>query len=266
VSRIAAWSLVAALSLAACTASSPTEPSPEPTAATDAEVVVEDVGGVSSTTAEIVTRPVRLVALGDSYTHGTETRVPRRDSWPAQLKESLERRGYSVDLRNLAEPSVSSLTLLEEQLGQVESLHPDVVTLQVGANDIIAGDYASQRDYRDNITVVFDELLTFLPSERILAITTPDHTLAESGQPTDSADTGRALVEELNATLRDVAREREIEVIDIGPVNSLAAQDSTLVVQEDPPLPYPYPTAKQYAAWAEVIGPYVHEALSTLEP
>lgn len=260
-SRIAAWSLVAVLSLAACTASSPTEPSPDPTATAEAEVV-----GEGTTTSGTVSRTVRLVTLGDAYTHGTETAAPRRDSWPAQLAESLERSGYTVVLRNLAEPSVSSLTLLEEQLGQVESLRPDVVTLQVGANDIIAGDYATERDYRDNITLAFDELLTILPPERILAITTPDHTLFAADQPPGSASAARALVEELNATLRDVARERDIEVIDIGPVNSLAAQDPSLVVQEDPPLPYPYPTAKQYAGWAEVIGPYVHDALSTLEP
>lgn len=249
------------LSLAACTSSGPTEPSPDPTATTEAAVVGED-----TTIAATVTRTVRLVTLGDAYTHGTETAAPRRDSWPAQLKDALERSGYDVSLWNLAEPSVSSLTLLEEQLGQVESLRPDVVTLQVGANDIIAGDYATQRDYRDNITLAFDELLEIVPSERILAITTPDHTLLQPDQQGSSPGTGRALVEELNATLRDVARERDIEVIDIGPVNSLAAHDPSLVVQEDPPLPYPYPTAKQYAGWAEVIGPYVHDALSTLGP
>ena len=100
--------------------------------------------------------------------------------------------------------------------------------------------------------------------DRILAITTPDHTLTEWGQRYGSTDVGRALVKEVNATLRDVARERGIEVIDIGPVNALAAEDTTMVVKGEPPLPYP--TAKQCAGWAEIIGAYVHDALSTLEP
>ena len=65
---------------------------------------------------------IRLVTLGDAYTHGTETAAPRRDSWPAQLVTSLERAGVRVVLRNLAEPGDTSGSLLEEQLGQVLSL------------------------------------------------------------------------------------------------------------------------------------------------
>ena len=261
VRRIAAWSLVVALSLAACTESSPTEPPPEPTAATDVEVVEEDVVDRATTSSDVAARPVRLVALGDAYTHGTETLVPRRDSWPAQVAESLGRSGYTIRLYNLAEPSVASDDLLELQLPQVASFQPDVVTLQVGVNDII---YGHSEWYRDNIEVVFDELLTILPSTRILAITTPDHTLTEWGQARGSPEAEHVAVEELNTTLREVARERDIEVIDIGPVNTLVASDPNLVVQAEPPVTYP--TAKQYAGWAELIGPYVHDALSTLQP
>ena len=204
---------------------------------------------------------MRLVTLGDAYTHGTDTAAPRRDSWPAQLAESLDRGGIAVIVRNLAEPGDTSGQLLEEQLGQVESLRPDVVTLQVGVNDIIA----RETDwYRDNVTVVLDQLLTILPAERILAITTPDHTLTEWGGRYGSEGAGRAAIVELNSTLREVAQERDVEVIDIGQVNSLVSGDASLVVQRDPPVPYP--SAKQYAGWAEVIGPYVHDALSSIEP
>ncbi len=40
--------------------------------------------------------------------------------------------------------------------------------------------------------------------------------------------------------------------------------DSNLIVQADPPVAYP--TAKQYAGWAELIGTYVREALEDLDP
>lgn len=260
-SRIAVWSLVAVLSLAACTASSSTTPSPEPSSAAGASASGDEVADGSSKSVTPTQRVVRLVTLGDAYTHGTDTAAPRRDSWPAQLAESLDRGGFSVILRNLAEPGDTSGELLEEQLGQVESLHPDVVTLQVGVNDIFARE---TEWYRDNVSVVLDELLTILPSERVFAVTTPDHTLTEWGGRYGVADAGSGAVEELNATLREVAGERDVEVIDIGLINSLVAADSSLVVQRDPPVPYP--TAKQYAGWAEVIGPYVHDALAALEP
>ena len=59
----------------------------------------------------------------------------------------------------------------------------------------------------------------------------------------------------------------EITVIDIGPVNERVSEDPSLLVQANPSdPPRPYPTAKQYAGWAELIGAYVREALEGIEP
>jgi hypothetical protein len=69
-------------------------------------------------------------------------------------------------------------------------------------------------------------------------------------------------VTELNGILRQVGQEHGVEVVDIGPVNALVAQDPSLLIQHDPPMPYP--SAKQYAGWVEVVGPYVQDALLTL--
>ncbi len=204
------------------------------------------------------TEPLRLVTLGDAYTRGTETAAPRRDSWPAQLVESLERSDVDLWLWNLAESGHSSDQLLEEQLGQVASLQPDVVTLQVGVNDILA---KSTDIYRENVTHILDELLTILPKERIFAITTPDHTLTEWGDAYGPRAYGSAAVAKLNLTLTEVAEARGITVIDIGQVNERVSGDQSLVVDEGP-----YPTAKQYAGWVEVIGPYIRGALATIEP
>ena len=131
-----------------------------------------------------------------------------------------------------------------------------MVTLQVGLNDIVSQDEA----YADNVAAILDELLLILPPERIFAITTPDHTLTRWGDKRGS----REAVESLNDSLATEAQARDIEVIDIGPVSDRGAVDDTLLVQSDPPVPYP--TAKQYAGWAEVIGPFVYDALTSIEP
>jgi len=203
----------------------------------------------------------RLVTLGDSYTAGSGTDAPRRDSWPAQLAEALKRGDIRLRLTNLARSGYTSGEVLDEQLGQVATYEPDVVTLQVGANDILTGE---TEWYRENIGLIFDELLLLLPPERIFAITTPDHTLTEWGDAYAPRAIGSAAVAELNGTLNEVADERGIEVIDIGLVNDLVATDSSLVVKAEPPVPYP--TAKQYAGWVEVIGPHIHDALAADEP
>jgi hypothetical protein len=198
------------------------------------------------------------VTLGDSYTFGTGTDAPMRDSWPAQLRATMiQRGGMRVYLRNLAQESSPSGQVLEEQVIEVAGHEPDVVTLQVGVNDIV-GDETDW--YSGNIGAILDELLLILPPERIFAITTPDHKLTEWGQAYGSPEAVAAL----NSILYEEASARSIEVIDIGPVNERVALDESLLVQSEPPTPYP--TAKQYAGWAEAIGPYLYDALTTAQP
>jgi hypothetical protein len=260
VRRSFAWSLLAtvALSVVACTSSGSAAPPPDASVAPGSEPPAEAVEGTVNAAGTGSDEVYRIVTLGDSYTYGSGTDAPGRDSWPAQLQQALTQRGdVRVYLRNLAKESHPSGQVLEDQVDQVGGHEPDVVTLQVGVNDI-AGNEVEW--YGGNVGAIFDRLLLVLPPERIFAITTPDHKLTGWGQTYGTEDT----VDALNASLYEEAAARGIEVIDIGPVNDRVALDASLLVQSDPP--EPYPTAKQYAGWAEIIGPYIYEALSTSQP
>ena len=253
---IIVWTLLAALALAACEGAQTAAPTP---AATKAAVSGTDAeAGTGATTAEADARrgPWRLVTLGDAYTAGYATELPRRDSWPAQVAESLKRAEMHVRPTNLAARSVSSVEVLELQVGQVEQIQPDVVTVQVGINDLLY----PETGYRDNLAGIFDRLLEVLPAERIFAITTPADA---SDTPGVDPEEARADIDRLNGVLIDVAAERGIEVIDIGLVNQLGDHDTSMGVEDGV---YTYPSAKQYAGWAEVIGPYVYGALAAIEP
>jgi lysophospholipase L1-like esterase len=247
--------LIAMLSLAACTsASSDSAREGRPGSGTPSAGVSEALP--TQTSQPIAAgEPLRLVTLGDAYTAGTDTVAPKRDSWPAQLVVAMDRGDLRLILvDNLADSGQTSQNVLDEQLPQVASLYPDVVTVQVGVNDIIAQEI---EDYEGNLSLILDELLRLLPPERVFLITTPDHTLTERGADWGSRDEGHAAVVEANAILRAVASERRVSVIDIGPVNERAAQDASLVIGEGP-----YPTAKQYAGWVEVIGPQMERVLT----
>jgi lysophospholipase L1-like esterase len=257
--RAAAWSLTVAASLlmVACASSGAAAPSPEVTGEPTLEPAAEYGGSTTMAQEGHGTPRYRIVFLGDSYTVGVGTDAPRRDSWPAQLTAALNQRGdLRVQSYNLAQESHPSIQVLDEQVDGVAGYEPDVVTLQVGLNDIVSHDDA----YRGNIAAILDRLLLTLDPEHIFVITTPDHTLTEWGRQRGSS----AAVAALNASLIEEAEARDITVIDIGPVNERVAVDGSLLVQSDPP--EPYPTAKQYAGWAEVIGPYVYDALKSIDP
>jgi len=248
---LAVSSLAALASLTACSTAGSGSASP---AASDA--VVADASPEPSPG-----EPLRLVVLGDAYAAGTDTLAPKRDSWPAQLVVAMERGDVPLRLvDNLADSGQTSEDVIRTQLGQVESLMPDVVTIQVGVNDIIARDI-SLEDYRANVVYILDELLRTLPPGRIFLISTPDHTLTERGGDYGPRDEGHAAVLEANAILRAVAAERDITVIDISEVNRRAPLDASLVIGEGP-----YPSAKQYAGWVEIIGPQMRRALRGEEP
>lgn len=246
-------SLLAALSLTGCATTGSTALNRP--ASSDA---VRSVPSPIETTAVVHGERLRLVALGDGYTAGTG--VDRRDSWPAQLVQLMNRSQMGWEFvapYNLAVPSSSSEDVLTDQLPLVEGYEPDVVTLQVGANDVIIPDSGfDAQQYRDNIAAILDGLLAIVAADHIFAVTTPDHELTVRGrylgQPgVDSSDVAAA-----NDVLSEVAGQRGITVVDIAPVYEMVVDDPSLVIDGGPD-----PSARQYAGWVEIIGQAMRRAL-----
>ncbi|MFV2062811.1 MAG: SGNH/GDSL hydrolase family protein [Chloroflexota bacterium] len=206
----------------------------------------------------IRTEPWRLVTLGDSFTEGTG--VERRDSWPRQLVRAMRRDVRLRLVANLADVNKTSEYVLEDQLPQVASLRPDVVSLLIGANDIIAPG-VSLDDYERNIAGILDTLLLDLAPEQIFVITTPDYTLAVRGGDFGPREEVRRAVAEANAVLTAAAEERGIMVVDISPVSDRVPLDPTLVASDQL-----HPSAKQYAGWVEIIAPQLERILQGDEP
>ena len=102
----------------------------------------------------------RYVALGDSYTIGTS--VGQSERWPDQLVGRLAGR---VDLQlvaNLGVNGYASANLIRDELPQLDALHPGLVTLLIGVNDVVRQTPADK--YRDNLNQIFDFLLDRLPA------------------------------------------------------------------------------------------------------
>ena len=96
-------------------------------------------------------RPLVYVALGDSATSGVgdscDLGQPR--GWSRMLAAGLTAAGHDLSHHVLAREGARAADVISEQLGPALDLAPDLVTLLVGGNDVLRGDfdpYALERD------------------------------------------------------------------------------------------------------------------------
>ncbi len=83
----------------------------------------------------------RYVALGDSFTEGVGDPDPARPNgvrgWADRVAEVLATASPDFGYANLAIRGRKLLQVAEEQVGAAAALHPDLVTIYAGANDIL---------------------------------------------------------------------------------------------------------------------------------
>jgi phosphatidylinositol alpha 1,6-mannosyltransferase len=106
------------------------------------------------------------VAMGDSFTAGTDASAPR---WPDELARSLGGRYV-----NLAVVGATSEQVETEQLERALELDPDVVTLVCGANDVLFNTRPDADAYAARLSRMFERLRRERPSVMIMTATYPD--------------------------------------------------------------------------------------------
>ena len=203
---------------------------------------------------------LRYVALGDSYTIGTALDDPA-GRWPDQLVAALERERHghaerpAVELvANLGVNGYTSADVIRDELPQLATLRPDLVSVLVGVNDVVQGLVAG---YEARAAGILDDLLGRLPARRIVTVATPDYTVTPQGAAYGDPATQAAAIRTVNAVLGRLARARGIAFVDIHDLSLRAATDRDLVAPDGL-----HPSAAQYALWVERIAPVVSELLA----
>jgi acyl-CoA thioesterase-1 len=194
--------------------------------------------------------PLRYVALGDSYTIGTA--LPRQgDRWPDRLVVALAGAPPGLELvANLGVNGFTSRDVIEVELPRVAALRPDFISLLVGVNDVVQG--VPQDAYRVNAARILGGLLELLPSNRMVAVATPDYTVTPQGASYGDPVIQATAIRMVNAILRDLATDRAIAFVDIHDLSLRAADDRSLVADDGL-----HPSGAQYALWVERIAPVV---------
>src|SRR5438874_5372237 len=172
------------------------------------------LSGRSSPRLEQLIIPERFLALGDSFTIGTGTTPDR--SFPAVLTRLWTDRGRAVVLSNPAVNGYTTDDLIIDELPLVASFHPTLITLLIGANDIVQG--SSDDRYRRQLRSIHERVRADAPDARVIALPQPDWSLSPAGAGFGRADGIARKIERFNEIARHEAERARALWVDLLPL------------------------------------------------
>ncbi len=224
--------LLIALAAPACTS--------EPIVAGDAAAPPHAV----STATPPAAPPIRYLALGDSFTAGTGSRPD--EAFPARLASRLGARGAAVALENLGVNGYTTDDLITRELPRVAPFRPTMVTLAIGANDLVRG--SSLERYRAQVRGILAAILaTGVPAAHVYVLPQPDWSRSPAAADFGEPATIRAQIEAFNDALRAEAAAAGARWVDLFPTMRREAE-AGMVARDGL-----HPSASAYDAWAEEL-------------
>ncbi len=194
------------------------------------------------------------LALGDSYTIGTGATHESRN-FPSLLALQLQAATHrAVRVVNPAVNGFTTIDVLAKEIGFIDQLHPDVVTVLIGVNDLVRG--RSVEQYRESLVEIYEAIVTVeLPRGRVAAISIPDWTVSPSARDYGDPLSLKRATDAFNAAARDEAVRRAFTWVDITRVSREGLNGAGWFSADDL-----HPSDIQYAAWAEEIWRAVRDA------
>jgi lysophospholipase L1-like esterase len=184
---------------------------------------------------------VRYLALGDSLSQGVGAPDEATGSFPALLAEEWRADGCTVELQNAGISGYTAGQIITDELPQVETFEPTVITFQGGGNDIANGVTIDQ--YRADVGTVLDAAVD--SGARVLVLYQNEWSASPVG--VDYGDI-EPLRDDFDEALEEEATSRGAEVVDLRDLYAQQAEDGQWV--EDGL----HPTPEAYASWATAIA------------
>ena len=187
----------------------------------------------------------RYLALGDSFTIGTGV-GPQR-SFPAVLVGLWRARGIDVELTNPAVNGYTTDDLIEHELPLAGKVRPTLVTVLVGANDLVRGSDGTR--YAAQLRRILDGLASAgVPAAAINGLPQPDWSHAPAAARFGEPDDVRARIAAFNATMRDEVERAGGRYLDLFPEMRRQAEAGMLAPDGL------HPSAEALAEWAKWLG------------
>jgi lysophospholipase L1-like esterase len=188
----------------------------------------------------------RYLALGDSFTIGTG--IASDLAFPAALVRRWVAAGIACELINPAVNGFTTDDLIRAELPLASRARPTLVTLLIGANDLVRG--SSDERYRAQLRRIHDGLRTAgVDPITVHALPQPDWSLSPAGAAFGDPSDIAARIEAFNRVARQEAERAGSAYIDLFPLMRDQARRAMLAPDGL------HPSAAAHAAWAERLDP-----------
>jgi acyl-CoA thioesterase I len=191
-----------------------------------------------------VTIPDRYLALGDSFTIGTGSTPDR--SFPATLVRAWRDTGQTVDLSNPAVNGYTTDDLIEEELQVVAGFRPTLVTLLIGANDIVQG--TGEDRYRAQLTRIHQRIRADAPDADVVALPQPDWSASPAAAGFGDRAVLARVIERFNEVAREEAERAGARWLDLFPLMREQARKGMFAPDGL------HPSAEAYAEWGQTLA------------
>ena len=157
----------------------------------------------------------RYLALGDSFTIGTGT-TPAQ-SFPAVLVDRWKAAGRTVGLTNPAVNGYTTNDLIARELPLAATVKPTLVTMLIGANDVVRGGAAER--YRAQLQRIYAGLgAAGVPGRALVALPQPDWAGSPAAAPFGRPAELRATIEAFNQIAKEEVERAGGRYIDLFPL------------------------------------------------
>lgn len=199
--------------------------------------------------------PIRILALGDSYTIGEGVDEDHR--YPDQLRKALQNEGISVEiLKIIAKTGWTTDELAEAIKLDKDTLVYDLVFLLVGVNNQYRGYRIS--DYKKEFEELINRSITFANDDlkKVFVLSIPDYSCTPFAFGSD-VNKISGEIDLFNAVNKSLAFQYGINYMDITELSRLASEDPTLVANDGL-----HPSNQMYQMWVIKLVPEVKKSLN----
>lgn len=187
--------------------------------------------------------PVTYVAFGDSTGIGLGAR--NGEGYVDQLFTKIRRTHPEAKLVNLSAAGATAAQVLQSQVPRLGDAGPTVVTLGIGANDVLAG--VDEEQFAEDYERIVTQIVRAGPPV-IVVMTIPDIDSAPAMRTSERSDIA-ARVESLNRRIRDIASRHGLLLVDLHNAGTKEELSRPELFSPDGF----HPSDRGYALWAEAV-------------